>query len=622
MAAGGEHRGGPRGGGGDEEVRAEGEDVGAGGLVRGEDVEAGGAEGGGVEDGVVEDEAALVDEGDGALEVEAGGDGDGADLEAGVEAQELEAGGVGAGGQADEEEGADAQDVAAVEAGGGGHAGEGEREAGEGVGDGVALAEARGGAGAGDDGVTVEEDGGVLDEAAVWVGRVRGELEDVDAEGAEGGDVGGVLLAGAGEVRDEVAGPQARGEGVRHGAYEGEVGGAQGHGREIAESRAMGYLRAMTLAARPAPLLAVSLVAASLVAIGGCGGPSGPSGFSASGGSTSGGSTTGGGASTGGTGPTGESASEGSGSASATTGSGTTGGPGSTSGSTEPAGTTEHAGSSGGVGTSSGSSGGADTGSSGEGSSSTGEPVCDAQPIVGATPTPTLVSCPGVKKQSIWCLFLTDVAVMAVGLEDGVACQEKSLQQPLGFSPTASIAVLDATTLLVCDDQGGLDGVLTRVSLADGSVESLPAACQAIAHYKGHLLVLDSLIGGKVRVFAGLDEVLGDAPLLTVVEDPPTTRNIAAGVDALFTAWHSDDHVGRRSLPCGDDLGDLPLENYDDWIGGLSVTDGEVLVALKVLGQEELHTFNVETGAQISAVPLAFDGFVQPRGLTCYTGMP
>lgn len=236
--------------------------------------------------------------------------------------------------------------------------------------------------------------------------------------------------------------------------------------------------------------------------------------------------------------------------------------------------------------------------------------------------TPQLVSCQGVKTQAIWCLFLTDVAVMAVGLEDGVACQEKSLQQSLGFSPTASLAVLDATTLLVCDDQGGLDGVLTRVSLADGLVESLPVTCQAIAHYRGHLLVFDSMIGGKVQVYAGLGALLAGTPLMTVVEDPPTTRNIAAGADVLFTAWHADDHVGRRTLPCGDDLGDLTLEGYDDWIGGLSVTDGDVLVALKVLGQEELRTFNLETGAQISAVPLAYDGFVQPRGLACFTGSP
>lgn len=260
--------------------------------------------------------------------------------------------------------------------------------------------------------------------------------------------------------------------------------------------------------------------------------------------------------------------------------------------------------------------------STGEGSSSTGEPPCEPIPLVGDTPAPTLVSCPNVKAQSVWCLFLTDVAVMAVGLEDGVACQEKTLQDQLGFTPTASIAVLDEETLLVCDETGGFTGTLTKISVATGAVEPLPVDCAAVTHAAGHLLVYDSMLGGKVRVFEDLEAVLADEPIHTIAEDPPQTRNIAGRADTLFTAWHSDDHVGRFGVPCGEDLGDLPLENYSEWIGGLSVTDDDVLVTLKVLGQEQLFTFNASTGKAISTVPLSFDGFVQPRGLACFTGSP
>lgn len=243
-------------------------------------------------------------------------------------------------------------------------------------------------------------------------------------------------------------------------------------------------------------------------------------------------------------------------------------------------------------------------------------------PLVGDTPVPALVSCPGVKAQSVWCLFLTDVAVMAVGLEDGVACQEKTLQDQLGFTPTASIAVLDEETLLICDETGGFTGTLTKISVATGAVEPLPVDCAAVTHAAGHLLVYDSMLGGTVRVFEDLEAVLADEPTHTIVEDPPQTRNIAARGDTLFTAWHSDDHVGRFGVPCGEELGDLALENYSEWIGGLSVTADDVLVTLKVLGQEQLFTFNATTGKAISTVPLSFDGFVQPRGLACFTGSP
>jgi hypothetical protein len=71
---------------------------------------------------------------------------------------------------------------------------------GEGRGDRRTLAAARGGARVGDEGGAVEEDRGVLDEATVGVGLVGGQLEQVDAGVAEGGEVGGVLLAGAGDV--------------------------------------------------------------------------------------------------------------------------------------------------------------------------------------------------------------------------------------------------------------------------------------------------------------------------------------------------------------------------------------------------------------------------------------
>jgi len=76
-----------------------------------------------------------------------------------------------------------------------------------------------------EDGHLVQDDGGILDEAAVGLGGIPRQADDVEPEALEHPAVGGVLADGAVEV-DRVARPErqlAAGEGGRDLARQGDV---------------------------------------------------------------------------------------------------------------------------------------------------------------------------------------------------------------------------------------------------------------------------------------------------------------------------------------------------------------------------------------------------------------
>jgi len=181
---------------------ADPEHVGGAGLVVGDGHDLEPLEGGEVDPARVGEDAVIVEGGDRALEVQARRDVDGhhavapraRDL-----AQPCHPRRIGAGGTPHEERPAHAQDVASLERG---------RERGalerpvpaQGLGHGPGLAPPRRRPRHREEGNLVEDDGDVLDEAAVGEGGVGRQLHDLEAETAEEPDVGGVLGLGPAKV--------------------------------------------------------------------------------------------------------------------------------------------------------------------------------------------------------------------------------------------------------------------------------------------------------------------------------------------------------------------------------------------------------------------------------------
>lgn len=193
---------GAREGSGENDRAAEGQCI-AGVGLSGIDVDpVVGGKRGDIKPGAIREKRVATDVGDGGLEVQAAGYGDGDDfvLVRSEDGSELaKALGVAAPGESDKKFAADAKDVATFE-------GTGERDVGElskgskGFGERGRFGAARRGAQRQDDGQLVEDDSGVFDEHGIRKCRLRGEREDAGTQFFEEHFVGVVLVLRYGKI--------------------------------------------------------------------------------------------------------------------------------------------------------------------------------------------------------------------------------------------------------------------------------------------------------------------------------------------------------------------------------------------------------------------------------------
>lgn len=238
-------------------------------------------------------------------------------------------------------------------------------------------------------------------------------------------------------------------------------------------------------------------------------------------------------------------------------------------------------------------------------------PRCDAPAFSGSTPAPAVPGCEAVTGQSGWCVVLTELAVFAVGLDDGEVCQGVTLQSPVD-AVGSGIAVAGGKVLVCGEDQG------YSVSLTDGWVGSVPRECRAVTNWRGHVLEdryeLEPEPGDYVYIYDGESSWVTDAPAWSfAVEDIPKIRSIAASGETLYAAWYSGDHVGRNFLACGGARAPLEFAGYAGDMNGISAPDGDRLVTINY---EVLTVLDAHTGAKVDEIQHGISPYVY--GLACF----
>jgi len=186
-------------------------------------------------------------------------------------------------------------------------------------------------------------------------------------------------------------------------------------------------------------------------------------------------------------------------------------------------------------------------------------------------------ACEEVTGESYFCASITaDGEVVVLGLDTGDVCTvvPEVLEDP---SYIHSIAWLDRW-IYACP---GPFHKLHRVDVTDGTVEEAFVWCESVGAWDDGLLTnLPGGLGPEANDSMWYYPTFLDAGCQSPTELSFGCENHRFTVDgdAVYSAWHSTDHVDVQSLPWGGDLGSIPLEGFDNWVNGMSVIDGELLV--------------------------------------------
>jgi hypothetical protein len=250
--------------------------------------------------------------------------------------------------------------------------------------------------------------------------------------------------------------------------------------------------------------------------------------------------------------------------------------------------------------------------------------ACPEDEICGSGGTcvtaPYLVMCDHVVSQSHYCLTMMGDSAAFIGLDTGEVCAlDKWVGRYPGGHSTHSIALLDGH-VHVCVDEIGAHGIV-RFDLISGTWDVAPVLCEAVTRWRDGLLTMPPGswgLSGRVLWFRSWEAALAEDGV-SVPVDPHDLRMSASG-DRLYSWWHSTDHVTEYDLVSGDELRDIYLEGYDDWINGLSVTE-DGLIIINDRSRGGLSLYDVDTGSFIENVPI-----VSPppdfsmSGLVCLEG--
>jgi hypothetical protein len=255
----------------------------------------------------------------------------------------------------------------------------------------------------------------------------------------------------------------------------------------------------------------------------------------------------------------------------------------------------------------------------------TGEPpTCRADVVTGdesiARADVELPGCERVAAETRYCLTLANDysssdgwRVTVLGLDSGRTCPLRPVDPGLTLYDEASSIGWRGELLYVCTERG-----LVRISLRDGSWEAAQVPCQAVAADEGRLYVMpswrDTLSRGAsfdaVYAYADYRAVLGGA--YDRIYTLPTSSRMTAQGDRLFGAWHSTDTIEVVDVESGSALPPIELEDYDDWIDGMSVTaDGRLVVThWGPAGGSTVVIFDAQTGERLGelAVPEMITG--------------
>lgn len=162
-------------------------------------------------------------------------------------------------------------------------------------------------------------------------------------------------------------------------------------------------------------------------------------------------------------------------------------------------------------------------------------------------------------------------------------------------------------TIVYCDQAG-----VVRVNLVDGSAETGGQPCSAVTSLGGAVLVNGPQFPEQqFTSYLSFEDVLADDPLGTFQVDP-WAEVFAENEATLFAAWHSTSFIERFDLATEQQLPDLVLEGYDDWIRGMSIVGSRLFLHDGFI----LREFDRDSGAAVQGFEL--EGMRE--GLACRAG--
>lgn len=236
-------------------------------------------------------------------------------------------------------------------------------------------------------------------------------------------------------------------------------------------------------------------------------------------------------------------------------------------------------------------------------------------PAPSTTPTPPELEaivgrCPAVAAESHYCLTLASAGPALLGLDSGDLCPLVATDAPVSIE-ASSIAWLGDAVYACTDAQ------LLRISLRDGSWEAADLPCAAVTAYRGGLLVT-----GWERWEASLDWYADFAAVRrgevgAVYPGNDWMSRFTTRGDTLVGAWHSTDTIERLDLDSGAALPPIALEEYDDWILGLALTDDDHLVLSGPNWGRVAVIFDAASGIQLRRLTLSDAAY----GLACVTNV-
>lgn len=220
----------------------------------------------------------------------------------------------------------------------------------------------------------------------------------------------------------------------------------------------------------------------------------------------------------------------------------------------------------------------------------------DVTTSAGSESGPTL-PCNGVLAESRACVVFDAAAdVQAVGLDSGQVCPLLAVDWSAPPLQVSGIAWND-DAYYVCT------GTVQRIDADDGSVADSGRPCSWLAGREGALLVYDfSSSFLSVLEYASWDELVAGGPATVHSVDGMQAEIFAAHDELIYGAWHSTDAIARRVIDSGSDQPTLALESFDDWVYGLDVVGGELIVT----STDGLHRFDAGTGTQLGQQPLTW----------------
>jgi WD40 repeat protein len=220
--------------------------------------------------------------------------------------------------------------------------------------------------------------------------------------------------------------------------------------------------------------------------------------------------------------------------------------------------------------------------------------------------------CEAVTAENQYCVTTTSGVVALLGLDSGEVCPLASTSAGVGYPLATSIA-WRGEIMYACTGAG-----LVRISLRDGAWEAAQLSCGGVAEYDGGLL-----LSGSITDSSSWLSPLRGYPDYEAVLNEEVDRTFNAGIgatvftvdgDTFYSAWHSTDTINLADLSTDAPRGSIPLDGYDGWILGMSVTGGQLVISGDVWG-DTVRIFDAQTGEHLRDVRPSMPVY----GLSCVT---